>query len=289
MCSVISLILQLLRNEILLGGDVNNETIPAYKQQLTKILADAEPYLQSEDYCFTLKDHIERLSLKLRSSYLVSEICRRSLKSNTPAAGETAPRLCHECIDSLIDTIEAYIELHEIIPHGSRSWIHLHSAISSAFLLSVDEGGLSNPNVWSILERLEKVLCSLTTSCSLSPDKPDNLGCHSPVSKTSWSPMGFSAGDEFFARASPEQDTLSTLCSQSLMSPDIFALGSELFKLDSSPMQFGPNTTGTGPGFLTGTLTSLRKIIAGFNSRRTEKGKPEVEKPGLCCERRCAC
>ncbi|CRG92034.1 putative transcriptional regulatory protein C3C7,04 [Talaromyces islandicus] len=284
MCSVISLILQLLRDEILLGSNVNHETIPAYKHKLTKILADAAPYLQSEDYCFTLKDHIERLSLKLRSSYLVSEICRRSLKSNPIAAGSetemttAAPRLCHECIDSLIDTIEAYIELHEIIPHGSRSWIHLHSAISSAFLLSVDEGGQSNPNVWSILERLEKVLCALTRTSS--SDNPDN---GSPVSKTAWSPLGYSVGNEFFTRASPEPDTFSTLCSQTLMSPDLLPLGSELFRLDSSPMLCSPNTSpGTGPEFLTGTLTSLRKIIAGFNSRKTEPLKPKVEKSGSC-------
>lgn len=304
MCSVISLILQLLRNEILLGSDVDDETIPAYKTKLAKILADAEPYLQSEDYCFTLKDHIERLSLKLRSSYLISEICRRSLKQNTTtasstiAAGDetvTAPRLCHECIDSLIDTIEAFIELHEIIPHGSRSWIHLHSAISSAFLLSVDEGGQSNPNVWSTLERLEKVLCDLTTT-STSLDTPDNLVYHSPASKKAWSPLDFPVGGEYFAQESPEPDNnnndLSTLCNpQTLMSPAGLSFGSspELVRLDSSPMQFNMNTTGTGPEFLARTLTSLRKIIAGFNSRKTEnKGKPKVEKAGSCCARRCA-
>ncbi|QKX54186.1 uncharacterized protein TRUGW13939_01270 [Talaromyces rugulosus] len=296
MCSVISLILQLLRDEILLGSNVDDETIPAYKSKLAKILADAEPYLQSEDYCFTLKDHIERLSLKLRSSYLISEICRRSLKQNTTStvAGDvtaTAPRLCHECIDSLIDTIEAFIELHEIIPHGSRSWIHLHSAISSAFLLSVDEGGQSNPNVWSILERLEKVLCALTTTTSSSLDTPANLVCHSPVSKRAWSPSDFSAGGGYFSQDSPEPDTLSTLCNpQTLMSPDLPFDSSELFKMDSSsPMSFNTNAAAsTGPEFLTGTLTSLRKIIAGFNIRKMDNGNSKTEKSGSCCARRCA-
>lgn len=300
MCSVISLILQLLRNEILLGSDVDDETIPAYKTDLAKILADAEPSLQSEDCCFTLKDHIERLSLKLRSSYLVSEICRRSLKQNittTAVAGDetvTAPRLCHECIDSLIDTIEAFIELHEIIPHGSRSWIHLHSAISSAFLLSVDEGGQADPTVRSILERLEKVLCDLTTTTSL--DTPDNLVCHSPTSKKAWSPLDFSVGGEYFAQENPDpkkNNLSSTLCNPqtSLMSPDLdLSFGSsELFKLDSSLFNMS-TTTDTGPEFLAGTLTSLRKIIAGLNSRQADdKRKPKVEKAGSCCARRCAC
>jgi hypothetical protein len=296
MCSVISLILQLLRDEILLGNNVDDETIPAYKTKLAKVLADAEPHLQSEDYCFTLKDHIERLSLKLRSSYLVSEICRRSLKQNTTSstvAGDvtvTAPRLCHECIDSLIDTIEAFIELHEIIPHGSRSWIHLHSAISSAFLLSVDEGGQSNPNVWAILVRLENVLCALTTTTTSCLDTPENLVCHSPVLKRAWSPLDFPTGVEYFAQDSPEPDTLSTLRDpQTLMSSALPFDSSELFKLDSSPMVFNTNAAAsTGPEFLTGTLTSLRKIIAGFNSRKMNNGNSKAEKSGSCCARRCA-
>lgn len=297
MCSVISLILQLLRNEILLGSDVDDETIPAYKTELTKILADAEPHLQSEDYCFTLKDHIERLTLKLRSSYLVSEICRRSLKQNTTNrnTAATAPRLCHECIDSLIDTIKAFIELHEIIPHGSRSWIHLHSAISSAFLLSVDEGGQSDPNVWSILRRLEKVLSALTTSLdnndndsssSSSSNKPDNnLVCHSPGSKKVWSPADYYPVSEYFTNENIAAATAAAATSCSSGSQSGFPFGSEMFGLDSPVLLNTNSNTSTGTEFLTGTLTSLRKIIAGFNSRKMDTG--ELKKPGSCCARRC--
>lgn len=161
MCSIVSLILQLLRSEVLEGNKISDHVIPAYRRELDQIILDAAPRLRNRHDCVTTEDHIQRLTLKLRSSYLISEICRRSLKpssSGLPVKQKAATsHLCRECIDSLVDTIEAFIDLHTLIPRGSRSWIFLHSAISAAFLLSVDEGAQVDPTVCSVLKRLEKV------------------------------------------------------------------------------------------------------------------------------------
>lgn len=279
MCSVISLVLQLLREETLVGSKINDHTIPEYKVELDKILADAAPYLRSEDYCFTLKNHVERLTLKLRSSYLVSEICRRSLKQTDGKLG-LAPHLCQECIDSLLSTIEAYIEMHEIIPHASRSWIHLHSAISSAFLLSVDEGAQTEPSVWAMLEKLEKVFSDLTTA----ENSPDQLS-HSPDSGREWSP--FSATNGFIANNGHFSDTTNNMRShgQTFMLCD-FPLGADslMFGGGGFHSQMMPESDG-GVEFLAGTLNSLRKINAAFRTQKANDTKPKVveKKAGACC------
>jgi hypothetical protein len=274
MCRIIALTLQMLREEILSAGkDIDDKTIPAYKEQLDQILADAAPHMRRKDCCFTLNNHIERLSLKLRSSYLVSEICRRSLKKTpTPERKSATTSLCGECIESLISTIEAYIELHEIIPHGSRSWIHLHSAISSAFLLAVDEGSQSDPVVWNILENLERVLDELTSADTQDPYP------QSPDSCTGNPSVPLRTPDSFAMSASQQTFMLSD-----------FPLSPELANQDFPRT---PSASDNDAGFLGGTLESLRKINAGFSAQKmrhateghaviAERGK------GSCCTTRC--
>lgn len=274
MCRIIALTLQMLREEILsAGSDIDDKAIPAYKEELDQILADAAPHMRREDYCFTLTNHIERLSLKLRSSYLVAEICRRSLKKS-PNARETSATtsLCGECIESLINTIEAYVELHEIIPHGSRSWIHLHSAISSAFLLVVDEGAQSDPVVWNILEKLERVLDELTAA-----DTQDSY-TQTPDSSQENPSVPFPTSDSFAMPFSQQNFMLSD-----------FPLAPELAIQDSSHT---PTVSENDAGFLSGTLESLRNINAGFRAQQARlaaEGRTAVMQrgKGSCCTTRC--
>jgi hypothetical protein len=60
-----------------------------------------------------------------------------------------------DCINSLVDTIEAFVELHEINSHCSRSWISLQRSIASAFLLVANDDGAQT---WALIDRLERVL-----------------------------------------------------------------------------------------------------------------------------------
>ncbi|EEA22080.1 hypothetical protein TMatcc_008494 [Talaromyces marneffei ATCC 18224] len=316
MCSVISLILQLLREEILEGNKISDHTIPAYKIELDKILADAAPHLRSEDYCFTLRDHIQRLTLKLRSSYLVSEICRRSLKQSSSEGGKKAlaPHLCQECIDSLLSTIEAFIEIHQIIPQCSRSWIHLHSAISAAFLLSVDEGAQTEPSVWAILEKLESVLSDLTSAAGHNaPYNSDNKVTRSPDSMAhDWSPPPqFSNSQSTINHNTPAPPAMGDLFSMDNWGSfgQTFMLSDFPLSTDSMMMGGGGSNNSKGFGmsnefsqsmpmaaeedggveFLMGTLNSLRKINAGFKAQKAEAKRNAVlgvEKKaagGGCC------
>lgn len=276
MCRVISLTLQLLREEILSPEQhIHGRTIPTYKTQLEHILADAEPYLRKEEYCFNIIQHIERLTLRLRSSYLVSEICRRSLKQSHE--GKKTNALCGDCIESLISTIESYVQLHELIPHGSRSWIHLHSAISAAFLLAVDEGAQTDPATWDILEKLETTLTDLTTadahdiyadtpSNALEADRPDLFPSNAPTT------------------------TSPPLSSSTYLLSDFRSLAAELAIHD--PMQTPTKLEKEG-GFLVSTRDSLRKINAEFRALKEKldrEGAPVgADRKRPCCTNRCNC
>ncbi|KAL1967194.1 hypothetical protein VTN77DRAFT_3485 [Rasamsonia byssochlamydoides] len=266
MCRVISLTLQLLREEALSGQpQIKSTAIPEYKAELDRVLADAAPYLRNEDHCFNMTNHIERLTLKLRSSYLISEICRRSVKpSNCPGKRTTTTSLCMECVESLINTVKAYVELHEIIPNGSRSWIHLHSAISASFLLAVDEGSQSNPSVWTALEKLEDVLVDLTSADG------EDAYAYSPESLNHITPMHISG----------QTDMLYDfpIVPEVAMTDDVEPSGAA--EVD----------------FLTRTLDALRKINAGFSAQKARmsaedggSNKPPEKGKGGCCSSRYHC
>lgn len=278
MCRVISLTLQLLREATISAARIKSTAISEYKKELDHILADAAPYLRSEDHCFNITNHIERLTLKLRSSYLISEICRRSVKpNNCPGQRTTSTSLCTACVESLINTVEAYVELHEIIPHGSRSWIHLHSAISSSFLLAVDEGSQSNPEVWSALEKLENVLVDLTSADEHDAyaSSPESLsGITPPFRRSSHQ----SVGTDF--------PTPMQFSGQTDMLYD-FPIVPEVAMTDDVETSRPANVD-----FLTRTLDALRKINAGFSAQkasvsledgRSTKNADGEKGTGSCC------
>jgi hypothetical protein len=134
------------------------KAILAYKDQLRHILDDAGPYLHDPSACQSTKDHIERLGLKLHSSYIESELCRPALRSEFDPRDHVAAALRADCIASLRRTVEAYVDLHAVSSLAARSWIGLQRSISAAFLLAVIPESKSDPQVWSLLRRLENVI-----------------------------------------------------------------------------------------------------------------------------------
>jgi hypothetical protein len=282
MCRVISLTLQLLREETLSSEkQLRRSAIPKYKDELDHILTDAAPHLRTESCCITATQHIERLALKLRSSYLISEICRRSLKpSHCPGKKSTTTSLCGECVESLVDTVEAYVELHQIVPRGSRSWIHLHIAISSSFLLAVDEGSQTNPEVWSVLETLEAVLVDLTSA-----DVQDAYAAYSPDSSLDTNNSNNNYNDNVtppFHHHSFFNQTQIDMLSDFPIVPEVAM----------TPDGDDRTETAADSDFLTRTLEALRKINAGFAARKVTMASgatAAMKEKGSCCGSRCHC
>jgi hypothetical protein len=184
MMRIIKLTQELVRGRILMSKAFT--TIPqiiAYKDEVARIVADGEIHLRDRNQCFNQTQHLQRLALKLHSSYITSELCRPALKSippsskSEPAVGLSPVRgdrsfispdslatsqLRQECLLNLKRVIEAYLELQPICFEAARSWIGIQRTVSAAFLLAVQEESLQDPNVHALLRGLEAVISERT-------------------------------------------------------------------------------------------------------------------------------
>ena len=165
LCRVISLALEVVRIRMLSPhSHIGFESIQGYKERIQNIMDEAKFYLRDAKWCSTPTEHLERVVLKLHSSYFASELCRPSLKPSVNASDSATASMRADCVSNLMLTVEAYIELHNISSHAGRSWIALQRAISSAFLLAVIEEAKSEPNVWNLLRQLEGIIAQRATN-----------------------------------------------------------------------------------------------------------------------------
>lgn len=85
LCRVISLALEVVRSRMLSPhSQMSVKSIQAYKERIQQIMVEAKPSLRNRDYCYTSKEHLERVVLKLHSSYLLPVV---SLSGTCPCRG----------------------------------------------------------------------------------------------------------------------------------------------------------------------------------------------------------
>lgn len=155
-CRIVSVALEVLRSRMIPeSSHPRFHEIREYTQRIQRILAEATPHLRHRHYCRSLNEHIERTELRLHSSYLLSNLCRVSLNPHAHLDEQRRAVIRKDCIDSLINTVYAFVELHEINSQCSRSWISLQRSIASAFLLVAND---DSPQTWELVDRLELVL-----------------------------------------------------------------------------------------------------------------------------------
>jgi Fungal specific transcription factor domain len=185
--------------------------IQSYKEEVTRIVAEGAPHLRERNHCASKTEHLERLALKLHSSYITSELCRPALKEQVTAESEgrkssqlagvmnseraqthgrsppqsasatmepLTTQLRRECIANLVLTIDAYLEVHSISNHASRSWIGIQRAISAAFLLGITQESHYDQQIHNLLRTLELAISERTRMDSTFFDVID---LHSPV------------------------------------------------------------------------------------------------------------
>ncbi|PYI05088.1 fungal-specific transcription factor [Aspergillus sclerotiicarbonarius CBS 121057] len=159
LCRLISVILEMLRGLMFSHhSHLRYHEIRDYKQRIERIIAEAAPHLKSRDRCVTLADHIERTQLRLHSSYFISLMCRVSLDPDVQMDEQRREVVREDCLSNLINTIEAFIELHAVNSHASRTWISLQRTIASAFLLVANNNDQLHPQTWDLIQKLEAVL-----------------------------------------------------------------------------------------------------------------------------------
>jgi Fungal specific transcription factor domain len=180
MMRIVKLTQELVRGRILTPkATMTIIQIVSCKDKVARIVADGEIHLRDRNQCFNQTQHLQRLALKLHSSYITSELCRPALKSiqgystsqsasgRSPGRGErsfgspgdiSTAHLRQECIVNLKRVIKAYLEIHSICSLAARSWIGLQRTVSAAFLLVLQEESRQDPKVRSLLRDLEAVI-----------------------------------------------------------------------------------------------------------------------------------
>lgn len=249
LCGVISLALKVVRSRMLSPhSQLSWENIQDYKDQIQKILIEARPYLRDPNYCMTTTEHLERTVLKLHSSYFSSELCRPALKATANTRDPQTARMRAECIEHLMTTVEAYVEMHAFSSHAARSWITLQRAISSIFLLAVTEDTKSNPHFWTLLRKLKAI-----------------------ISERANAEFDYGAGT---GAAAPGPSTATTSTADASRSPLYNMLGQPIPNPAASPALSSPaaaavavetQTQWAKP--LTKTLRALEKLEAAFHTR----------------------
>ena len=200
MYNIISLTQEIIRDRSLGSRSMNWTTIQRYKETVSTIVNEGMPHMRERSLCLKMTQHLERLALKLHSSYITSELCRPALKEtgaderpeNNPvqsppgrrrkgsgsASSSSAPgsvrspsqiessliiaSLRRECIRSLEAAVEAYVELHSLSEFAARSWIGIQRSISAAFLLGTLPETNQEPRILNLLRELEKCIAQRT-------------------------------------------------------------------------------------------------------------------------------
>ncbi|KAF2495336.1 hypothetical protein BU16DRAFT_460954 [Lophium mytilinum] len=137
--------------------------ITEHRNQLQDIMFDAADYLKDSRRCRSMRDQLEHWALYLHVSYITSELCRPAISPST-AAFDLSKTLRKTCIDSLANTVEAFLGLQNMTPFATRSWASVHRSLSSALLLGIIGESSRNERAKTLLMNLVSVLGELSSS-----------------------------------------------------------------------------------------------------------------------------
>jgi len=135
--------------------------ITEHRNELQEIMVDAADYLKDSRRCRSMRDQLEHWALYLHISYITSELCRPAI-SPTTASLDLSKTLRKTCIDSLSNTVEAFLGLQNMTPFATRSWTAVHRSISSALLLGILGEHNRNERARGLLQNLIQVLTDVT-------------------------------------------------------------------------------------------------------------------------------
>jgi hypothetical protein len=137
--------------------------ITEHRNELQEIMIDAADYLKDSRRCRSMRDQLEHWALYLHISYITSELCRPAISPST-ANLDLSKTLRKTCIDSLTNTVEAFLGLQNMTPFASRSWAAVHRSLSSALLLGIIGEQNRNERARSLLSNLIQVLGDVTAN-----------------------------------------------------------------------------------------------------------------------------
>lgn len=137
--------------------------ITRLRDEIQTIIAQSADYLRDSSKCRSFRDSVEHWALFLHSSYITSELCRPAISPST-SDRELTRHFRQLCLDSLVNTVEAYVGLQNITPYARHSWASVHRALSSALLLGIMGEHAHNERCRRLLGRFSALMSDMTTS-----------------------------------------------------------------------------------------------------------------------------
>jgi len=134
-----------------------------YREKLRDLVEHASDHLKDPNVCKSIRDQLEYWNLYLHRSYVASELCRPTLNQTKGHSDSLTASLKNTCIESLADTVDAFLGLHNITEFASQSWAAVHRSLSSALLLGILREPTKNERVRTLLGRLVTVMSSITS------------------------------------------------------------------------------------------------------------------------------
>jgi hypothetical protein len=133
--------------------------IVEYRDQIQEDFERMEDHLTDIAKCRSVREHLEFWNLYLHRSYILSELCRPTIRNqHYPAEHkELALSLRSLCVESLANTVEAFLGLQNITKFASQSWAAVHRSLSSALLLGILGEPSRNERVQSLISKLATV------------------------------------------------------------------------------------------------------------------------------------
>jgi hypothetical protein len=138
------------------------------RDQLALIMKHATHHLRDTTGCKSMKDQLEYWNLNLHRSFVMSELYRPTLKPSKSELKSTR-ELRATCIESLGDTIDAFLGLQDVTSFAKQSWAALHRSLSSALLLGILKEPAKNERVQILIDKLVAVL--LEVNSQLNPSE----------------------------------------------------------------------------------------------------------------------
>lgn len=133
------------------------------RDELAAMMRQALHHLRDATAGKSMKDQLEHWNLYLHRSYVTAELYRPTLKRSTPDS-ELKAHLRETCIESLADTVDAFLGLQNITRFASQSWAAVHRSLSSALLLGILKEPIRNQRVRTLLEKLIAVMSDVTST-----------------------------------------------------------------------------------------------------------------------------
>lgn len=153
----------------------------AYKRRIEAVWDQAAPFLLDKARCRTLKDHLERLALRIHTCYGITRLCRLVLLDASMSVVDAAA-LKEECMDRAAEAVESFLDMHRLSATVCRSWAFVHNAVSCAFVLKDLAAPGSRQGCARLVERLIDVL-KLEERMSSWEDADTNVRCFGPYSR----------------------------------------------------------------------------------------------------------